>query len=153
MHLQKWDLGNRGILVLTMLLLLGLLGGGGVRRRIRRIRPMWPSPRYPTPATPPSQQSLRRPTPLLRGLARRHPDTFIIGVEDVLNINVWKEPEMSRTVPVRPDGMISLPLIGEIEGSGPHSGAIAGPDHDIAEEVSVGPSGDGDGRRGPQPDV
>ena len=46
------------------------------------------------------------------------PDSYIIGAEDVLSVNVWKEPEMSRTIPVRPDGMISLPLIGEIKAVG-----------------------------------
>jgi polysaccharide biosynthesis/export protein len=42
------------------------------------------------------------------------PSDFIIGESDVLNINVWKEPEISQTVVVRPDGKISLPLIGEV---------------------------------------
>jgi polysaccharide biosynthesis/export protein len=45
-------------------------------------------------------------------------DDFVIGSEDVLDINVWREPEMSRTVPVRPDGKISLPLLGEFEAAG-----------------------------------
>ena len=47
---------------------------------------------------------------------------YVIGTEDVLAINVWKEPELSRTVPVRPDGKITLPLVGEIQASGltPH---------------------------------
>lgn len=39
---------------------------------------------------------------------------FVIGESDVLNINVWKEPEISQSVVVRPDGRISLPLIGEV---------------------------------------
>lgn len=43
---------------------------------------------------------------------------FVIGVEDVLSINVWHEPEMTRSVPVRPDGKISLPLIGEFDAAG-----------------------------------
>ena len=43
---------------------------------------------------------------------------FVIGPDDVLGINVWREPEMSRSVPVRPDGKISLPLLGEFEASG-----------------------------------
>jgi polysaccharide export outer membrane protein len=44
---------------------------------------------------------------------------FIIGLEDVLSINVWKEPELSvKEVMVRPDGKISLPLIGEIQAGG-----------------------------------
>jgi polysaccharide export outer membrane protein len=47
-----------------------------------------------------------------------NPGTYVIGAEDVLAINVWKEPDMSKTVPVRPDGMISLPLIGEIKAAG-----------------------------------
>src|SRR5438105_3756487 len=47
---------------------------------------------------------------------------YVIGAEDVLAINVWREPELSRTVPVRPDGKITLPLVGEIQASGltPH---------------------------------
>ena len=47
-----------------------------------------------------------------------HDDTYIIGADDVLAINVWKEPEVSRTVPVRSDGKISVPLAGEVQASG-----------------------------------
>jgi len=46
------------------------------------------------------------------------PDEFIIGTGDVLAINVWKEAEVSRVIPVRSDGRISLPLIGELQASG-----------------------------------
>jgi polysaccharide export outer membrane protein len=46
------------------------------------------------------------------------PSDFVIGESDVLNINVWKEPEISQNVVVRPDGKISLPLIGEVFVSG-----------------------------------
>jgi polysaccharide export outer membrane protein len=49
---------------------------------------------------------------------RAHDDTYVIGVDDVLSINVWKEAEVSRTVPVRSDGKISLPLAGEVRASG-----------------------------------
>jgi polysaccharide export outer membrane protein len=45
-------------------------------------------------------------------------DEFIIGPGDILAINVWKEAEISRVVPVRSDGRISLPLIGEVQSSG-----------------------------------
>jgi len=45
-------------------------------------------------------------------------DELVIGPDDVLVINVWKEPEVSQTVPVRPDGKISLPLIGTVMASG-----------------------------------
>jgi len=51
-------------------------------------------------------------------VASFHSDTYIIGVDDVLGINVWKEGELSRSVPVRPDGMITLPLIGEMKAAG-----------------------------------
>ena len=44
---------------------------------------------------------------------------FVIGAEDVLSVTVWKEPDLSAPqVPVRSDGMISLPLIGDVEASG-----------------------------------
>jgi polysaccharide export outer membrane protein len=46
------------------------------------------------------------------------PDKFLIGNDDVLAINVWKETELSRSVPVRSDGKISLPLVGEVQASG-----------------------------------
>jgi len=45
-------------------------------------------------------------------------DSYVIGADDVLAISVWKEPEVSRSVPVRSDGKISLPLIGELQASG-----------------------------------
>jgi len=51
-------------------------------------------------------------------VAQVRPDSYIIGSDDMLAINVWKEPEMSKAVPVRPDGMISLPLLGEIKARG-----------------------------------
>ncbi len=47
-----------------------------------------------------------------------HDDTFVIGNDDVLAINVWKEPDISRSIPVRSDGKISLPLVGEVQAAG-----------------------------------
>jgi polysaccharide export outer membrane protein len=52
------------------------------------------------------------------GTAQPHNDAFVIGNDDVLAIIVWKEPEVSRSVPVRSDGRISLPLVGEVEAAG-----------------------------------
>ena len=46
------------------------------------------------------------------------PESYVIGAEDVIDVFVWKEPDMSKTVPVRPDGMISLPLVGEVKAAG-----------------------------------
>ncbi len=44
--------------------------------------------------------------------------TYVIGPEDMINVSVWKEPDFSSTVPVRPDGMLSLPLLGDVMASG-----------------------------------
>ena len=44
--------------------------------------------------------------------------SFVIGTDDLLAVNVWKEPDISRSVPVRSDGKISLPLVGEVQASG-----------------------------------
>jgi polysaccharide export outer membrane protein len=59
-----------------------------------------------SPAEPPSSGS------------KPHDDSFIIGNNDVLAINVWKEADLSRSIPVRSDGKISLPLVGEVQATG-----------------------------------
>ena len=43
---------------------------------------------------------------------------YTIGAQDVLDVNVWKEAEVSRTVQVRPDGKISLPLLNDVQAAG-----------------------------------
>ncbi len=43
---------------------------------------------------------------------------YTIGVEDILEITVWKNPDLSSLVPVRPDGKISLPLIDDVQAAG-----------------------------------
>jgi polysaccharide export outer membrane protein len=43
---------------------------------------------------------------------------YVIGPEDVLKVDVWKEPEMSGNVPVRPDGKISMSLLGDVQAAG-----------------------------------
>jgi polysaccharide export outer membrane protein len=49
---------------------------------------------------------------------KAHDDSFTIGNDDHLAINVWKEPDLTREIPVRPDGRISLPLVGEVQAAG-----------------------------------
>lgn len=46
------------------------------------------------------------------------PDAYAIGIGDILEISVWKNPELSTTVPVRPDGRISVPLLNDIKAAG-----------------------------------
>jgi polysaccharide export outer membrane protein len=43
---------------------------------------------------------------------------FRLSKEDIVEVSVWKEPDLSRTVPVRPDGKITLPLVGDFQAEG-----------------------------------
>jgi polysaccharide export outer membrane protein len=65
-------------------------------------------PTKPAPVTPPAATDATQ----VAG-----PD-YIIGPEDGLSINVWKEPDLTATLPVRPDGKISLPLLGDVQAAG-----------------------------------
>lgn len=44
--------------------------------------------------------------------------TYRIGVDDIVNVSVWHNPDLDAKVPVRPDGMISVPLIGDVPAGG-----------------------------------
>lgn len=46
------------------------------------------------------------------------PSTYVIGPDDVLHITVWKEQDLTNTLPVRPDGKISLPLLNDVQAAG-----------------------------------
>jgi polysaccharide biosynthesis/export protein len=46
------------------------------------------------------------------------PETYRIGPEDVLHVSVWRNEVLSRSVPVRPDGKISLPLLNDVQAAG-----------------------------------
>ncbi|HEY6362282.1 MAG TPA: polysaccharide biosynthesis/export family protein [Vicinamibacterales bacterium] len=49
---------------------------------------------------------------------RREVADYVIGPEDVLDVSVWENTQISRTVPVRPDGKISLPLVNDVQAAG-----------------------------------
>ena len=57
-------------------------------------------------------------SPAVRQARPYNPGEYRIGVEDLLEITVWKEPQLSTTAPVRPDGKVTVPVAGEIEAAG-----------------------------------
>ncbi|MEM7017252.1 MAG: polysaccharide biosynthesis/export family protein, partial [Pseudomonadota bacterium] len=61
-------------------------------------------------------------------------DEYRIGVSDVLQINVWRNADLTTAVPVRPDGMISVPLAGEVLAAGSTPQDLA---DKITEELGV----------------
>jgi polysaccharide biosynthesis/export protein len=69
----------------------------------------------PTRAQDTKQQSTAAAT--AKAPATSDPN-YVIGAQDVLDIDVWKEAELTRTVPVRPDGKISLPLLNDVQAAG-----------------------------------
>lgn len=44
--------------------------------------------------------------------------SYVIGAEDMLHIAVWKEPDLTENLPVRPDGKISMPLLNDVQAAG-----------------------------------
>ena len=55
------------------------------------------------------------PPPIQSSLTK---DVYRIGVDDIVQVSVWRNPELGITVPVRPDGMISVPLVGDVAAGG-----------------------------------
>jgi polysaccharide export outer membrane protein len=74
--------------------------------------PAPPRPQQPPPATKPAA------APQTVGPSVAVEPGFTIGPEDVLGVIVWREPEVSADVTVRPDGMITLPLIRDVKAAG-----------------------------------
>jgi polysaccharide export outer membrane protein len=69
---------------------------------------------------PPAQVAPDKPEPSKPATAGApvDPKAYLIGAEDVISIRVWHEPENSGQFVVRPDGKISVPLVGEIQAAG-----------------------------------
>ncbi len=116
MHSYKLGLRSYAILGLALLLTIswaGVASGQNSMNSASVAKPVLPESADAAKTGQPAA-----PDTVPQRVADVRPEGFVIGVEDILNINVWKEPEMSRVVPVRPDGMITLPLIGEIQAKG-----------------------------------
>lgn len=71
--------------------------------------------------------------PLLTTQGEKIPHDYLIGPGDTLNIIVWRNPEISMSVPVRPDGKITTPLVEDLPASGKTSTELA---RDIEETLS-----------------
>jgi polysaccharide export outer membrane protein len=75
-------------------------------------------------ATPANQQTVAPAAPNAPATASANyagpidASRYVIGPEDSLQITVWKEPTLSGTIPVRPDGMISMGLVGDVLAAG-----------------------------------
>ena len=65
---------------------------------------------------------------------------FILGPEDVIEVVVWRTPDLSRQVVIRPDGKISLPLIGDVLASGLTADSLASSIADRFKEYKENPS-------------
>jgi len=78
------------------------------------------APPTPAPALAPAPPSAPRPAPVVRTANTVDMSKeYLIGPEDVLDITVWKNcPDLCRTVPVRPDGKMSLPLVNDVQAAG-----------------------------------
>lgn len=58
------------------------------------------------------------PADVIQEANRQVASEFLLGPEDVVEVAIWRNQDLSRIVTVRPDGMISLPLIGDVQASG-----------------------------------
>ena len=94
-------------------------------RRLPLLAALWLAV-YAMPARAQDSASPKKPAqPAVAAMASddaKKPATadpnYVIGDQDVLDVSVWKEPEVSRVVPVRPDGKISLPLLNDVQPAG-----------------------------------
>ena len=77
------------------------------------------------PQDPPAQKADSTPKPAAV-IAPIDDADYKIGPQDVLRIDVWKEPDISRTIPVRPDGKVSLPLLNDVQAAGLTAMQLAG---------------------------
>lgn len=127
MYLERQTLGKR-IFIVTAIMLLGLwtLAAYGQDNAAQQGSDSTTAaqPVIPDSSSANSGNDVAKTTTLPATgsphprVANVRPDTYVIGVGDVLDVNVWKEGELSKVVGVRTDGMITLPLIGEIKAVG-----------------------------------
>lgn len=113
--------------VLRLTAIAGLIAGGFVFAQEPVRTPPAPeneAPKALGPATAPTSQQAAEAVKAPVGItpmptaAPVDPRSYLVGPEDILMIRVWREPELSSAVQVRPDGKITLALVGEIQAAG-----------------------------------
>jgi polysaccharide biosynthesis/export protein len=109
-------LARENIMKIRALILIALLGSAA---------PGWAAqPAAAAPAQTPPAQSTAASTPPAE-LKSDVPANYIIGPGDTLQIFIWRNPELGATVPVRPDGKISTPLVEDMVAVGKNPSALA----------------------------
>ncbi len=68
-----------------------------------------PKPLQPAKAEAAGAQALAAPV---------DPKTYVLGSEDIIHIRVWREPDLTEAAAIRPDGKITMPLIGDVQAGG-----------------------------------
>ncbi|HET8945742.1 MAG TPA: polysaccharide biosynthesis/export family protein [Candidatus Polarisedimenticolia bacterium] len=111
--MTKTLFGRTAVVRVGILPVLAVLGG--LVPAVRAADP--PPPAAETkPATDPKPPAEAKGTPPAATTAED--SEYRIGIEDILAISVWRDPDLTREVPVRPDGRISLPLLQDIDAAG-----------------------------------
>ena len=125
--------------LLTTALALTLFGQGAA---LAQTAPPQTQPPKPTPAQRPQQAPQKPPAakPAVPGAVVATEPGFTIGPEDVLGIFVWREAEVSGDVAVRPDGMITLPLIRDVKAAGLAPNELADRIQEALREFITDPS-------------
>ena len=91
-------------------------------------------------AGPPGEQTQDDAAPSPEGSGPSLPADYVVGPEDVLGVLVWREPDMSGDVTVRSDGMITLPLVGDLQAAGHSPEALAGQIETLSAEYLAEPN-------------
>jgi polysaccharide export outer membrane protein len=117
--------------LVVVFVLSGVLSPGSVDAQPRpssksqQLMPAGPVARPGQPAPPvvqtPAAAAVTTPTltpPAASGATAPLPSDYVIGPGDVLQVSIWKNETLSRIVPVRPDGKISLPLLHDVQAAG-----------------------------------
>src|ERR1700676_3824456 len=98
----------RFALAAAILMVAGLTAAG-------QTQPAGPKPNQPQTQTPAAQNPASTEKSAESSAAAVDPSKYLIGPEDILFIRVWREPDFTMPAAVRPDGKITMPLVGDVQ--------------------------------------